>query len=160
MRSIGVRPARSGFASFCRDKRKSRPSGVKAFDPACGFKLARQERNFRTTESAKLSRRFAARVTFVAAKVTKTASRRTLAAAARRCPALLEEDGTSPKLASLRQGDSAAVSFSDARLALRLRQGKQRAKTKQINDNGANSAGTVIRHDAGTPATTSLPPNA
>jgi hypothetical protein len=40
-------------------------------------------------QDQELSRRFAARVTFVAAKVTKTASRRTHADAAHRSPALL-----------------------------------------------------------------------
>ncbi|WP_165494516.1 hypothetical protein [Pseudoxanthomonas winnipegensis] len=60
----------------------------------------------------------------------------TRAAAARRSPALLGRRGTSPKLASLKQGDSSAPSSCDARLALRLRQVKQSNSKRNSNSNG------------------------
>ncbi|WP_175485652.1 hypothetical protein [Pseudoxanthomonas sp. GM95] len=80
---------------------------------------------------AELSRRFAARVTFVAAKVTKTASRRTHADATHRCPALLAKQGTAPKLASLKQGASSALLCSGARRALTARSGKAKSHSKR-----------------------------
>ncbi|WP_340649124.1 hypothetical protein, partial [Pseudoxanthomonas winnipegensis] len=65
------------------------------------------------------------------------------AAAARRSPALLGSQGTSPKLASLKQGDSSALTSCDARLALRLRQVKQ--KQKLLSNRSRNRKGSRNR---------------
>ncbi|WP_340650187.1 hypothetical protein, partial [Pseudoxanthomonas winnipegensis] len=63
----------------------------------------------------------------------------TRADAARRSPALLGIQGTSPKLDSLKQGDSSALTSCDARLALRLRQVKQ--KQKLLSNRSRNRKG-------------------